>query len=209
MKKGLKRTLLSICTSIFLLVPTTAFAADKKGGTIIPMGGTGYVDAYKTASDYTRIILNQVRMNDIQIVVTVLNGHFYSDAGGNKTVYLDRADSQWTNNGRNCDILSQGTLYTTNNTNFSQNVQVRGLGSSYSYTQGLSKTEALNLVRSGSAKVSVPGFGDVTTELQVQQAYSTTSSQSCTVSVNSNFSQWYSVKTNITGIGTIYTECSM
>ncbi len=228
MKKQFLKLLSVLFTSICLIGSTTAFASTNKsidskkfitkevlnvGGTknqgIVPYSGTGYSDAYLNASDYTRILLNGVRMNDIQIVVSILQGHFYSDIAGNNTVHLDRADSMWTNNGRNCDILSTGSLYISNNTNFSQNVQVRGLGSTYTYSQSLTKSEALNIVNSGSCSVSIPGFGSLSASSDVERAYSYSSTRTCSISVSRNFSQWYNVKTNVTGFGSIYTSCSM
>lgn len=209
--------LLILCLSIFSSI--TVFAEGKvlnpsqakgqqlqsdtsKSGIVTPFGIPIFDKVLYSVEDYSRVPICGVRMNNIKVIVKILNGHFFSDTSYNY-VYLDQPNSMWTNNAYNCSIVQEDSRYGTNNTHFTQNIKVQGLGGSTSVQYSVTKSEAQTLMNTYGIELSVEGFGKVSSSDQLTSAYGSSSTKTVTVTANSGFSVWLNVVTDVNSPGTI------
>ncbi|WP_058485739.1 hypothetical protein [Defluviitalea phaphyphila] len=173
-------------------------------GGIVPLGGTGYVDAYKTVSD-TSYLYTAGAKTKSYLTLKVLNGHFYSDIGGHKSVYFDRDNSGIYLSEGNCSIISGVPEWESHDGNrwFDEIIRVQGNEEDISYSAKLTLNEALEILNTGGLKLSLPKVGEISTESQLRTVFSGSTEVSFDVTMTSDFREYYYAKLEILGIGLI------
>jgi hypothetical protein len=186
-------------------IPVTTINDFMSDNEMSSRSGTGYVSGYFTVADSEYITVNSIKM-PASIGVKVIKGYFIQDYHSDETNLL--FDGEYPKQGLYVNTfgcnLAEDLEWSWNKkrTRFNTVAHVKGDGS-LTKTSKLTKEETISLAVTNGVAVSVPGFGEVSSEADVNSAFKGSSSKTVSYTISTGYNSYHDVDVFVTGMGKI------
>lgn len=174
-------------------------------GRIMPRSGTGYISGYFTVEDSDTIKYDGYTLPG-RLGVKIIKGYFLQGMGSSQTVLIfDGAYSSQkmyvTSMG--CQVMNSPSFQShDNNSRYTAMANVQGDGSmTESRTMSLEAT--IELAVKAGVEVDIPGFGSASTEAEVREAFTGSTSKTISYTISTYYNSYYDLDLSITGMGKI------